>query len=214
MTKLFVWDFHGVLEKGNENAVVEVTNKVLEEYGEKTRLDLKLCLELYGQPWSLFFKRLCPEADEERIQSMVYKGVEISHETDVIERNNKPTDFSHKVLKTILESGNENLVISNTQQGALKKYLNAVKITPYINHIIGADKHRKMIEGNIKIPLLKEFLKTRKYNKIISIGDIEQDVELGKSVGATTYLFSRRGFLKKTNADHKISDLREVLKEV
>lgn len=27
--KLFVWDFHGTLEKGNENAVLEITNRIL-----------------------------------------------------------------------------------------------------------------------------------------------------------------------------------------
>jgi len=30
---LFVWDFHGVLERGNEYAVQDVCNRVLKEFG-------------------------------------------------------------------------------------------------------------------------------------------------------------------------------------
>ena len=37
--KLFVWDFHGVLEKGNDLAVLDITNKVLEQAGYSERLN-------------------------------------------------------------------------------------------------------------------------------------------------------------------------------
>jgi len=33
MAKLFVWDFHGVLEKDNEQAVIQISNDVLKELG-------------------------------------------------------------------------------------------------------------------------------------------------------------------------------------
>ena len=39
--KLFIWDFHGVLEKDNEHAVVEVTNQVLKEFNQDARLSLQ-----------------------------------------------------------------------------------------------------------------------------------------------------------------------------
>lgn len=35
--KLFVWDFHGVLEKGNEGAVLEISNKILGDFRYKER---------------------------------------------------------------------------------------------------------------------------------------------------------------------------------
>lgn len=34
---LFVWDFHGVLEKDNEKAVVDISNQVLSEAGFKEK---------------------------------------------------------------------------------------------------------------------------------------------------------------------------------
>ena len=214
MGKLFIWDFHGVLEKDNEHAVVEVTNQVLGEFGADKRLDIDLCLKLYGKRWFEYYKLLHPKADEQTIKAMVNRGVEITKTTDVIYRHIKPMDNVHEVLRKIKKAGHENLIISNTQPHALDMYLNAVKITPFITHKIGADSHRKGIVKNIKISLLREFLKSRKYDKIISIGDRETDVELGKSVGAVTYLFSRRGNFTKTDANFKITDLREVLKEL
>jgi phosphoglycolate phosphatase-like HAD superfamily hydrolase len=215
MTTLFVWDFHGVLEKDNEYAVVEVTNQVLEEFGRKEKLSLELCKELYGKKWGLYYKQLCPDLDPETIAKMVDRGIEISNTTDVIYKYIKPTEHSHDVLKEIIKSGNENMIISNTEPNALDKYLNSVNITNLIQHKIGADSHRKDPHArNSKIPLLKEFLKNKNYNKLVLIGDSEIDIELGQAIGAVTYLFSNTNKHPKINADFKINDLREVLKEI
>jgi len=214
MVKLFIWDFHGVLEKGNEHSVVEVTNKVLEEYGADARLDMKLCLQLYGKKWSEFYRLLLPSADEKTILEMVDRGIAISYETDAFTKYTQPMDFAQDVLLAIQKAGHENLIISNTHPAALDKFLDAVKITSFISHTIGVDSHRKDLSGlNNKIPAIKEFLKERKYDKIISIGDRATDVEMGKSINATTYHFSTKGF-EKADPDYQITDLREVLKEL
>ncbi len=215
MPKLFVWDFHGVLEKGNEYVVIEVTNHVLKEYGINEKLDLELCLELYGKKWHEYFQRLSPGSNEETIKNMVKRGIEISKTADALYKYIKPMDHSHDVLQTIINKGHENLVISNTEPNALEMYINAVKIGQYVRHIIGADSHRKKIsKENHKIPLLKEFLISKNYDSIISIGDTETDIELGISVKAITYHFRRDGKNYSEKADYKISDLREVLKQV
>lgn len=210
--KLFVWDFHGVLEKDNEHAVVEVTNQVLEEFKQEARLSLELCQKLYGEKWSEFFRELCPKADQNLIVSMVNRGVEITNTTDIVYKHTKPTDFVHEVLKKIKKSGHENIILSNAEPEALKKYLDSVKITHLINNIMGTDSHRG--SSNTKLNLLKEFLQGKKYDKIIAIGDKEWDIELGKNIGAVTYLFSKTGNFPETDADYKTKDLREVLKEI
>jgi phosphoglycolate phosphatase-like HAD superfamily hydrolase len=213
---LFIWDFHGVLEKYHEQSVVEVTNKVLEEFGFSSRLDIDLCIKLYGKRWAEYFKILCPGADEETIKAMIKKGIEISNQGSFSFRHIKPNDYSHEVLTAIKKAGHENLILSNTHPEVLGRFLDSINITEFIDHKIGADSHRKDMHSkmNMKIPLIKEFLNSRKYDKIIAIGDTEDDIDLGKAVGAITYLFSKRGFSKETNADYKISDLREILKEI
>lgn len=212
---LFVWDFHGVLEKGNENAVIEVTNQILEESGKDARLTEEQCKQFYGKKWHEYFKQLCPELTTEEIRKMIQRGVEITNQTDVIFRHIKPSDHVDQVLKTIKEKNHENLVISNTEINALKKYIRSVKITEFIDHTIGADGHKRMFEKDSKTILIKEFLKGKNYDKIISIGDRKTDVDLGKEIGATTYLYSRdKSFEEGKEADFCISNLKEVLKEI
>jgi len=214
MVKLFVWDFHGVLEKGNEYSVVEVTNQVLKEFGQKSRVDLTFCRDLYGKKWGIYYKKLCPDLDEETILKMVNRGVEISNQTDIIYRNIKPMDYSHEVLGKIKKAGHENMILSNTEPKALDKYLDSVKINDLIDHKIGADSHRKgMHEQNSKIHLMLDFLKSKNYKEIIVIGDSETDIELGHSIRAKTYFFLN-GFNKRIEADYYIDDLRALLKEI
>ena len=123
-------------------------------------------------------------------------------------------DFAHEVLKKILDAGHENLVISNTNPDVLDIYLDAVKITGLMTHKIGADSHRKdPYSRNSKIDLLKNFLKTRSYDQIISIGDRDTDMELGSAVGAKNYFFLNE--INKKIEDYTcISDLRDLLKEL
>ncbi len=214
MAKLFVWDFHGVLEKNNEHAVIEVTNQVLEEFGAKDRLDIELCKKLYGRKWHVYFKKLHPEADDAQLLKMVERGVEISQETDVIYRHIKPMDYSHEVLDKIKKAGHDNIILSNTHPKALDKYLDSVKIMHFIDHKIGADGHSKINHENSKISLLGEFIKSKKYEKIIVIGDRDTDIEVGKSIGAVTYFFLNGNNKPCKEADYCIDDLRDVLKEV
>jgi len=42
---------------------------------------------------------------------------------------------------------------------------------------------------------------------------MDTDIELGKNIGAVTYLFLN-GFNKKIDADYHITDLRGVLREI
>lgn len=56
--KLFVWDFHGTLEKDNEHAVMEISNKVLENLGYTQRLSKEDNLMLYGKKWADYFEYL------------------------------------------------------------------------------------------------------------------------------------------------------------
>tara|TARA_B100000315_G_C14385854_1_gene499607 strand:+ start:617 stop:769 length:153 start_codon:yes stop_codon:yes gene_type:complete len=48
MVKLFVWDYHGVMEKGNEKAVTEVSNLALQKLGFSQRFTEEESKQLYG----------------------------------------------------------------------------------------------------------------------------------------------------------------------
>ena len=58
--KLFVWDLHGTLEQGNERAVIEMSNKILEAFGYSQRFNEDHIFELYGLKWHQYFEHLLP----------------------------------------------------------------------------------------------------------------------------------------------------------
>ncbi len=58
--KLFVWDFHGVLEKGNDHAVLEITNLALHYHGYSREMTETESAFLSGQRWHDYFTFLVP----------------------------------------------------------------------------------------------------------------------------------------------------------
>jgi len=62
-----------------------------------------------------------------------------------------------------------------------------------------------------KLQKVKEYIASKRFDKIKCIGDNEWDIELGLNLGAETYLFDPNNSKSETKVHHKISDLREVL---
>lgn len=63
--KLFVWDFHGVLEKGNDAAVAEITNSVLQSFGHSRRMTIQEGELLSGKHWYEYFAFLLPHLNHQ-----------------------------------------------------------------------------------------------------------------------------------------------------
>jgi len=213
MGNLFIWDFHGVLEKDNEFAVQEVVNRVLPEFGIKRKATVEECRKLYGLKWADYYRFFAPEADEETIYKMVERAVEISVGEKVALKYIKQTEHADFVLKQIAQKGHANLIMSNSSSASLNYFLESVNLQNHFHHKFGADNHRKNFRKNTKAEFLKKFLKENSFDKIIVIDDREDGIEMGLKVNAVTYLFSRNGKTSQ-KAHHNISDLREVLKEL
>ena len=63
--------------------------------------------------------------------------------------------------------------------------------------------------------VLRKFLRINTYEEIITIGDSPGDVELGKAISATTFLYTHPGQEFKNCEPHfRINDLRELLKVI
>ena len=225
---LFVWDFHGVLEKDNEKAVQELCNFVLKKYGINREMTLEETLDWYGLSWFDYFKLLIPDGDPELWQSMVKRTLSLQQiGWDIVKKHIKPQDYSEEVLKIIKDKGHHSIVLSNSRPAHAKRFANVVGLTDYLNEIIGADSDdNSRIHNNpninkeihdIKTEILNNFLKNKNYKKVVAIGDKESDIRAGKNCGAVTYLFFNSEVKKNahnTKADYTISDLREVLKEL
>jgi phosphoglycolate phosphatase-like HAD superfamily hydrolase len=214
--KLFVWDFHGVLEKDNEKAVIDISNQVLAQSGFKERFTEEDNEKFYGLKWYQYFERLLPNLTKDECLELQAKCFKFSENNlDVLAMHIKPNDNVTEVLTAIARSKNQQIVISNTRQADLIWFLEIIGIKQFFDNkdIIGVNAHQA---HNTKAEALKSFLKNTHFDKIIVIGDTEDDLILGKGVGAVTYYYkhAHRQHSATKYADHTINDLRFVLKEV
>jgi phosphoglycolate phosphatase-like HAD superfamily hydrolase len=214
--KLFVWDFHGVLEKDNDLAVLDISNQVLAQAGYDERLCEEDNKEYYGLKWHEYFERLLPDLSKDEhmtLQAACFTFME--DHLDVLARHIKPNDYAIDVLKAIHDAGHDQIILSNTRPKDLLWFVGAVSINPYFQNekIIGVNAHEK--HGN-KQEALKDYLRDKIFDGIIHIGDSESDMELREVAGGTTYYYNHPHIAPEDRvvADHVINDLRQVLREV
>ncbi len=219
MKKLFVWDFHGTLEKGNEYAVIDRSNFILAKCGYTERFSEKDVQRLYGKKWYEYFQDLLPHLPHEKHIELQQKCFGMDDEKigwDFIEKYIKPTEHAVGVLRQIHLNGHDQIVLSNTQEWALIKFVETVGLTSYLpaHKQFAAHNHEPGI-GTLKETLLTNYLKDNPTYSVIIIGDTESDMNLKRVAGGITYLYHHPGRTCPLIAvDYVISDLREVLREI
>lgn len=219
---LFVWDFHGVLEKDNEYAVQELCNLVFDELGQTRKLSIEEVRDWYGLSWFDYFKLSFPDGNEDLWNSMVTKVHSLQQRGwDIIQKHIKPRDFAKEVLMKVQTSEHENILLSNVRPEYAKLFTDLIGITQYFSQLIGVDtdNNSQIEEGlvNAKSQALSKYLDNKTFKKIIVIGDSDIDIRAGIDNNATTYLFQSPDFAKKQNSvkpNHIINDLRNILQEL
>jgi phosphoglycolate phosphatase-like HAD superfamily hydrolase len=218
--KLFVWDFHGVLERGNDGAVLEITNTVLEQHGYERRMTMEESFSLSGKRWHEYFTHLLPEAEHEIHFELQLKCFEISQKyPEITSKHIRLADHADYVLNQIDLSSHCQILISNSAPRALDKFVEFVNIGKYFPpaHRFGADTHTK--KQLTKIDCLNEFLQDKEpFESIVSIGDSPGDMALihqesiAQGIG---YLYSHpEKQHREAKSHYKIQDLRAVLQEL
>lgn len=214
MKKIFVWDFHGVLEKGNEKAVLEISDSILKNYGYKERFTEEDMDKLYGLKWWEYFKYLLPYESHER--HLELQKACFNYQTfEIIARYTLPNDYAHHVLEEIVKAGHYQILISNTNPESLKLFIKAVNMEKYFSegNSFAVDLHTS--NDKTKNDVLKNFIKEKRFDKIIIIGDSPMDMKLKDVIGGKTYLYSHKERkFRECKADVYINDLREILKEL
>lgn len=215
---LFVWDFHGTLEKGNERAVQKVSNRVLESFGYAQRLSEEDSQRLYGRNWYEYFEHLLPQEPHERHVQLQEAAFLLSNgRPDIyIAKYVTPNDHAHEVLDAILLSEHDQIVISHTLPESLDLFLEVVRMTQYFPEgaAFAVNGHAREVQRT-KQDVLREFLKSMSYKKIVVIGDSPKDVQLVSVAGGVSYLYAHPGRpFQECPADYQIRDLREILREV
>ena len=210
MRKLFVWDFHGVLEKGNDAAVLEVTNEVLRKRGYERRMTEAEAFSLSGIKWHKYFAFLLPGTPIEQCIELEDACVDmVKTNPEILYRNIKPNDHAHEVLETIAAK-HAQIVISNTSPTGIQKFLSATNMQHFFPVPFRFGIHTRDQNSETKLDALKRFLQDKTYDHIIAVGDSPHDM-----LGDINYLYAHpdRDF-KPCEAHYKIRDLREVKREL
>ncbi|MBI3420683.1 MAG: HAD family hydrolase [Candidatus Sungbacteria bacterium] len=212
--KLFIWDFHGTLEKGTERAAYEITNRVLEEYGYPQRMDEALVDRLYGKKWHEYFAYLLPHESKETHMSLQERCFAVDLERpEIIKREIKPNDYARHVLAEI-GSRHEQILISNTSPERLRDFLEMTELSAFFpeERYFGRDAHQASATRSKK-DVAEEYITPKEFERIVVIGDSPQDMIPLKN--AVTYLYAHVGKpFGDCDATYKIRDLREVLREM
>ncbi len=214
--KLFVWDFHGVLEKDNDLAVLDISNRVLEEAGYVERFSEKNNRDYYGLKWFQYFEKLLPGLTHEQhmaLQAACFTFAEKN--LDILAKHIKPSDHSLSVLEAIQKTGHDQIILSNTRPSDLLWFVNAVGAKKFFSDekVIGVNAHEK--HGDKK-DALKNYLVGKNFEQVVIIGDSQSDMDLNEITQGTTYFYNHPGVEANTDIkpDYVINDLREVLKEI
>ncbi len=214
MSNLFVWDFHGVLEEGNERAVLDNSNNVLESLGYGERFSEEDIASLYGKKWREYFEYLLPGREEEEYLHLEKSCVEygLNHK-EVIYKYISPTPHSYEVLEKILETGHSQILISNCGDTSLRAFIDSVQIRSYFPN--GNSFAANNGDGRSKKNILDDYLKGKEFDKVITIGDSPGDIEIVSHLpNGVSFLYSHPGkTFRDCDPDYKIKDLRNVLRE-
>lgn len=211
---LVVWDFHGVLEMGNEYAVTEMSNTILSNNGYSKRFTDEQVKKLYGKKWWQYFKYLLPEESNNtwmNLQSDCFKYN--TEHPEIIAKYIILTPGALEVIELIKSKGLDQIIISNTNTESLPLFLKAVGLIDHFSndHAFAVDNQINL--SQTKNQVLRKYLKNKIYERIIIIGDSLGDMALKSVAGGTTFLYTHPGLIHRDcEADYKIHDLREVLK--
>ncbi len=206
MGKLFVWDFHGVLEEGNDGTVIEITNKILARHGHKSSLTEQEAAAYTGKHWWEYFAHLMPGLPSATYRLLEAECVaEFNAHPEVMLKYIKPNRNALEVLET-LALRHTQIVVSQVHQNTLELFLKAVGLTRFF-----PDKHAiaTLDENKSKQQALRDFMNGQVYNSIVAIGDSPHDM-----LGTVNYHYVHPGRKhRECDAHYKVNNLTDVLRE-
>lgn len=219
MKKLFVWDFHGTLEKGNEFAAIEISNMALKKHGFTERFTEEDATKLYGKKWYEYFEYLLPNESHDIHVTLQHTSFEWPEAEVIVAKYLLPNDYAKKVIQTIKERGHEQILLSNTSLKALPMFIKLAGLDEYFDEInaFATAAHSRDVKRT-KAHVLENYLKSNSiFHEIIVIGDSMSDMELTSHARAKGFLYRHPGqSLKVKLPPHitPINDLRKILTEL
>lgn len=215
--KLFVWDFHGVLEKGNDHAVLEISNMALEMHGHARRLTYEECERFAGLKWIEYFTHMLPDLPDASHLELHASCLEITkNRPELVSKHICLNDHAYDVLEQIDRSHCSQILISNCAPHVLDWFVSHLRIEKFFppQYRFGVDAPHQHAS---KQECLKNFLEKNSFPEgVVTIGDSPSDMQLAElHPRSVRYMYTYPGrFHREADCHYKIHDLRHVLKEI
>jgi phosphoglycolate phosphatase-like HAD superfamily hydrolase len=211
MSKLFVWDFHGTMETGNDEAVREYTNTILKKHGYARRLTVSEAARLTGRRWWEYFSHLLSDEPKSTWLGLENACIDmVAERPEIVVKYIKPNDGVHEVLQKIKEAGHDQIIISNSHPEAMRMFLDTIRIGYFFPNdwAIGIASKNSV---KTKKQTLDDFVSGKTYSTVVAIGDNDFDM-----IGTANYLYAHDGRDHKAcDVPHyKIRTLNGILREI
>ncbi|MBS3056076.1 MAG: HAD family hydrolase [Candidatus Aenigmarchaeota archaeon] len=206
MTILFAWDFHGTLETGSRESLYNTLNKVADLY-DVSPVTMSWMDERKGHSFHRYLTDLLGYApDQETVKTA--KDIQ----WPIIMKEVKPMHDSHLVLRSIKDRGDHSIVVSNSSQQGIERFVDTVRLREYFKDIYAAEEHDpdKISDAKSQI-ILTHFNKNRLYERIIAIGDTMNDVKAGMMAGAMPILLHMGSEMQQRDGYWFVGNLLDVL---
>lgn len=215
MPNLYVWDFHGTLERDNEYALTESLNRTLRRFGYPGDQTVEDALRLTGKHFRTIYMELTGCTPEQAAEMEAYS---CSLTEGVARKHIKPREHAHEVLKAIQGTGDTSILISNCGEDSLRLFLEMVGMeNGYFDGRYCTDSDH--VGPGFDVAAYKlahargHIEREGPFERVRTIGDRESDVELGLTLGAETFLLVPPGRPPPATKAHcVISDLRDFIR--
>ena len=218
MIKLVAFDWNGTLFADTQT-IVKADNLVYKKFGQKS-ITLKQFRECFHVPILDYWKNLGfnPEFRKKNADKME-KFFSIVYEP--LADKTRSRAGSKKVLKYIKKLGIQSIIYSNHTLINIEKQLKRLGMSKLITKTLARDDgDYSHLHARGKTQKLNDYVKTRgfKPQEVLSIGDTEEEIEIGKKYGyhtvAITGGYNSTPRLKKHHPDFLIHNMLELKKIV
>ncbi|MBR3948174.1 MAG: HAD family hydrolase [Clostridia bacterium] len=205
--KYIMWDWNGTI-LDDLQANFDTINKLLSDRKLPSMESLEQYRDLFGFPVINFYEKIGFDLENEKFQDIARDYVREYYgrffECDIFPE-------TENVLRYVLSSEREQLIVSATEQESLLKQVEEFGIDHLFNDILGMSD----IYARSKVELAQRWMKENGVNPkdVLFIGDTTHDFEVADSIGCTCILISS-GHNSKERLLFTGCDVFESLKDV
>lgn len=203
---LYIFDLHGTLIQGNENAIYAILGRLFEERNIDVKIDRQKIAELMVAPLKDIIACFVPDASPDEMTEMTARFRELSQE--ISPKYLEPIEGAKETLAELKRGGNKIAIVTSANQRMANRMIEWVNLANLIDELIG------MKDGEDPIPFksrsIQELGQRYRCEKVYMIGDKDEDMKAGHEAGAITVLFG----LAETGREYanvRITNLRALL---